>query len=475
MAEGAGSSDPSEPVEKQITFTVKASSNQTYALTFPSTSTVKDVKDKLATKDYADIPAERIRLIYSGRILKDPDSLASCKPEIKDGYTIHMVKGADSNARQNPASSGSASAAAVPPAVPSNIATGTGHDPLAGLTGARYAGFHGLPNASMFGADGGVSQPPQHQLYQHINTTQMGPPPGPEAMLRQLEDPAFAQQMNEALNNPQVIQMLENHPMMRDNPMMRNILRDPNMRRMMMNPEMIRMQLQMQQQMGGGDAGAAFPAPGMTDTTPGARQQPGTQPGSNPATNPLANMFGNTGASAANPFAALFPGAAGAGTTPATSPPPAASAGGGTPSDQAQANPFANLFGAPPAGGGAAGGNDPIAQMTAQMMQNPEMMRSAMQMMGMNAGGAAGEEGAASTGANPFAGLLGNNPYGAFGGAGAQPPAPADTRPPEERYESQLRQLNDMGFYEFDRNVTALRRSGGSVQGAIEFLLGGGG
>ena len=48
---------------------------------------------------------------------------------------------------------------------------------------------------------------------------------------------------------------------------------------------------------------------------------------------------------------------------------------------------------------------------------------------------------------------------------------PADSRPPEERYESQLRQLNDMGFFEFDRNVQALRRSGGSVQGAIEYLL----
>jgi ubiquilin len=49
--------------------------------------------------------------------------------------------------------------------------------------------------------------------------------------------------------------------------------------------------------------------------------------------------------------------------------------------------------------------------------------------------------------------------------------APADTRPPEERYAEQLRQLNDMGFFDFDRNVTALRRSGGSVQGAIEYLL----
>ncbi|KAI6761438.1 hypothetical protein HG531_001991 [Fusarium graminearum] len=58
-------------------------------------------------------------------------------------------------------------------------------------------------------------------------------------------------------------------------------------------------------------------------------------------------------------------------------------------------------------------------------------------------------------------------------GAAANPPAPADNRPPEERYAEQLRQLNDMGFFDFDRNVAALRRSGGSVQGAIEHLLSG--
>jgi ubiquilin len=65
-----------------------------------------------------------------------------------------------------------------------------------------------------------------------------------------------------------------------------------------------------------------------------------------------------------------------------------------------------------------------------------------------------------------FSGLAGG-----AGGFGATPPPPADTRPPEERYADQLRQLNDMGFYEFERNVTALRRSGGSVQGAVEYLL----
>jgi ubiquilin len=143
--------------ETQITFNVKAANDQKHVLTLPSTTTVSDLKAKLSTSEYADIPAERQRLIYSGRVLRDPDTLGSFK--IKDGHTIHLVKGAASNARQNPANQGTGSTAGGGSAsqVPTNIASGTGNNPLAGLTGARYAGFHGLPSADMFGADGGVS------------------------------------------------------------------------------------------------------------------------------------------------------------------------------------------------------------------------------------------------------------------------------------------------------------------------------
>lgn len=149
---------PSSVTEQQITFNVKASSDAKYVLTVPSTMTVADLKSKLSTSDYADVPVERLRLIYSGRVLKDPDTLGSYK--IKDGHTIHLVKGAASNMRQNPASQGSSSTAGSTPTpaanIPTNMAAGTGNNPLAALTGARYAGFHGLPSASAFGADGGV-------------------------------------------------------------------------------------------------------------------------------------------------------------------------------------------------------------------------------------------------------------------------------------------------------------------------------
>jgi ubiquilin len=112
-------------------------------------------------------------------------------------------------------------------------------------------------------------------------------------------------------------------------------------------------------------------------------------------------------------------------------------------------------------------------------MQDPEAMRQMMQMMGGADGGGGANPfgafpqnpagGANPSAPNPFAALLGNGGFGA-----AAPAAPADTRPPEQVYETQLGQLNEMGFYEFERNVSALRRSGGNVQGAIEYLLNGG-
>ncbi|EGP87958.1 uncharacterized protein MYCGRDRAFT_71110 [Zymoseptoria tritici IPO323] len=212
--------------EQQITFNVKSSADAKYVVTVSAAITVGDLKQKLSTSEYADLPPERQRLIYSGRVLKDADTVGSCK--IKDGNTVHLVKGAESNQRQNPANQGGA--AAIPSApgqpasnVPTNIAAGSGTgNPLAQLTGARYAGFHGLPGADTFGADGG-----------------MGAPPNPDQMLRMLDDPNFAQQMNEAMNNPAVLDMLRNNPMIRNNPMARAAIENPEMRRMMMDPNVL--------------------------------------------------------------------------------------------------------------------------------------------------------------------------------------------------------------------------------------------
>lgn len=453
--------------ESQITFNVKAANDQKHVLTLPSTTTVGDLKTKLSTPEYADIPPERQRLIFSGRVLKDPDTLGGVK--IKDGHTVHLVKGAASNARQNPASQGTSTStggSGTPtPQVPTNIAAGTGNNPLAGLTGARYAGFHGLPGMDTFGPDGG-----------------MGPPQNSQAILDMMEDPNFLQQMNEAMNNPQVLDMMLQSPMIRDNPMMQNVLRNPEMRRMMFSPEMLRMQIQMQRQMDAQQgAASSFPAPGATDNTPTSTatgngttatpNQPNTTSPTDPlaaygGANPFANLFGAGGA---NPFALQPPQQQQPGSNTNTS----TDASGNTQdASSAPPNTFPNLF-----GGGQGGQANPIAEAAQRLMQDPQAMQNMMQMMGGAGGnpfGAFGQQpgAGAGAGANPFASLFGPGGFGA-GGFGSPPP-PADNRPPEEVYEAQLRQLNEMGFYEFDRNVTALRRSGGSVQGAIEYLLNGG-
>ena len=286
--------------------------------------------------------------------------------------------------------------------------------------------------------------------------------------------------------------------------MLANMLRDPNTRRMLFNPEMMRMQLQMQQAMGGGDGGQRMAAPGVTDTTPqpsstatgdgstATPNQPNTT-GPTQQQNPFAALLGGGGgAGGANPFGSLL---GGGGLQPFPQPQQnqgqntsstGTGATEGTPGSQP--NPFGGLFGAPSGAGGQDQGN-PLAEMTRQMMQNPEMMRNAMNMMNQMQGSGFSPFGAnssnpdASVGAtgannppaaNPFGSLFGPGGFGSGAGGFGSPPPPQDNRPPEEVYESQLRQLNEMGFFEFDRNVSALRRSGGNVQGAIDYLLGGG-
>jgi ubiquilin len=279
----------------------------------------------------------------------------------------------------------------------------------------------------------------------------MGAPPNEEQMADMLSDPATMQMLNEALNNPQMIDfMIQSNPTLRQmGPQAREVLQSPAFRQMMTNPDMLRQAAQMRRMMGGGGDTAGFPAPGVTDTTPqGAAGTTGT-PNQTPA-NPFGLFAPGAGVrpfnpfdpSAANPFLALMnPQAGTPGRTPSQSPPPPSSAGQATPAaprdaSQPPPNPFAALF-APPVGAGA----NPFGNMT------PETMQQAMA-------------------------LLQGSGMGDLGGFGATPPPPVDNRPPEEIYASQLRQLNDMGFFDFERNVQALRRSGGSVQGAINQLLG---
>jgi len=278
-------------------------------------------------------------------------------------------------------------------------------------------------------------------------------------MADMLSDPATAQMMNEALNNPAMIDMMiQSNPTLRQmGPAAREMLQSPMFRQMMTDPNMLRQAARMQRQMGLGGGASAFPAPGVTDTTPqGAAGSNSSEITNNAPANPFAAL-GGPGVAGGNPFAMFGPGfGAPSGHTPATSPPPPGSAGGQIPSTgtdasaNAQANPFAALFGGTGvgAGAGAGAGANPFGLPP----PTPEQIQEAMRLLG---GG----------------GLGGLGGFGGLGAGAGSPPPPADTRPPEEMYAEQLRQLNDMGFFDFDANVAALRRSGGSVNGAVNQLL----
>jgi ubiquilin len=156
------SDDAAPKEEPPITFHVKSSGDNKYTLTLPLSTTISDLKTKLAGSEYSDASADRLRLIYSGRVMKDPDTLSTYN--VKENHTIHLVKSAQSNQRQAPANQGASTTTTTGrgntnqgiPGVPTNFAAGTGNNPLAGLTGARYAGFAQLPGMGMFGPDGGV-------------------------------------------------------------------------------------------------------------------------------------------------------------------------------------------------------------------------------------------------------------------------------------------------------------------------------
>ena len=320
---------------------------------------------------------------------------------------------------------------------------------------------------------------------------QMGPPPDPEQMASMLENPNFSSQLNEALSNPDVVeQMIRSNPMFQG-PMAaqaRQMLQDPNFRRMMTDPETLRNMHNMRRTMpgmfggmggmgggAGGGGGGAFPMPGATDgaaaTEEGARgaegqegQGAGNSQQQQAPLNPFAMPFnpGAGGAAGSNPFAALFGGGAG---------PMGGNAGGQTPGADTAQTPQGQQQQA----------NNPFEAASRMLNQNPQLMQQMMTAMGGGGGAAGGQNPSDPSNSqqqqNPFAalqamgGMGGLNP-GMFGGFGGSPsPQPQDDRPPEDRFAEQLRQLNDMGFYEFERNVEALRRTGGSVQGAVEYLL----
>ena len=131
---------------------------------------------------------------------------------------------------------------------------------------------------------------------------------------------------------------------------------------------------------------------------------------------PGANPFGARASSFPAPG---MPSTAAAGTAPNAA--TTATAATGTPIAQpfnagaAPGNPWASMF--PPAGGAPASAGGAGANATTSPLMNPFTMNPALLQSMLDAGGGG---------------------LGAYGVGGGSAPAPADTRPPEERFQVQL-------------------------------------
>lgn len=360
-----------------VTIHVKQGPNK-WDISVELSQTVAQLKKQIT--EASEIPVENQRLIYSGKILKDDQTLDSYK--VQEDHVIHLVK-SGGNKSVSPTPAATTTSPENNTSAPHNIASGqtAGFNPLNDLTGARYAGYLNMPNADMFGPDGGLTQAP----------------PSEDEMIRMMENPIFQSQMNEMLSNPQMLDfIIQSNPQLQAmGPQAREMFQSPMFRQMLTNPEMMRQSMHMAEMMrGGAGVPGATPAANPNDFPAPGEDAPTTTTTTTESNN--ANTTNTTTQNNANPFAALL--------NPAM-------------------NPYANL-------GGAAANADGNMPNLASFM---EAMRPPAQ----------------------------------------QTQQPVDTRPPEERYEQQLRQLNDMGFFDFDKNVAALRRSGGSVQGAVDALLNG--
>jgi ubiquilin len=112
--------------------------------------------------------------------------------------------------------------------------------------------------------------------------------------------------------------------------------------------------------------------------------------------------------------------------------------------------------------------NTPSGTNSPPLWMNPDFMQFSMrmqQMMQQQQQQQPQTEGAGNTTSTPFPMF---NPFG------MTPPSSTNTtpsQPPEQRFASQITQLEEMGFSERDRNVRALLATGGDVQAAIEYLL----
>jgi ubiquilin len=390
-----------------VRLSVRCSTGAKVDLDVDGALTVRELKERLAGPSR--VAPELQRLIHKGRVLSDQSSLEHYG--IADGDSLHLVQGAP------------AAAAAASVSAPSSATSSAAADP--------------------FGLGGG---------------------PGGDRMQSVMNSPM----MQSLLNNPEMMQALlmanpQIQAMLEQNPQLRHVLNDPELLRQSLqaarNPAMMQEMMRNQdralaniESLPGGfnvlrrmysdvhepmlDAAMA-PGPGMGRSSSSSEQQQQQQQQQAPP----------GGAPMPNPW----------GAPPATSAPAFGAPGSG--------GSLGSLRGFPSLGSGLGGGLGGGAPRSG--MFSPELIEAMNQQMRSAWGGApfvpvpAPATTSAPAPAQSGPSLDGPNPWA----------PPSSSNSPEQRYRSQLEQLEGMGFPDRKANIQALLKTAGSVNDAVELLI----
>ncbi len=219
--------------------------------------------------EFNNAPIEQLCLIFSGKIMKDHETLST--HNIKDGMTVHLVIRSGAGNRQQ--SQQSQQAAADVSQTPFGL-----------------GGVGGIPGMSNIGLGSANFMEMQQRM-------QSGMMQNPEFM-RQVMDSPLTQSL---MSNPEIMRSL-----IESNPQMRQLLdRNPEIRQMMSNPDVLRQTMEvarnpamLQELMNNHDRGMSIQEPmDSTGSNPGARSGSGS-------TNE--NPWGGSGAAGSTRGSALF-------------------------------------------------------------------------------------------------------------------------------------------------------------------------
>lgn len=444
---------------------LKSGSSENKELEIEDSSTVKTLREQVAEK-YS-TTSNLVVLIFAGKIIKDDKTLTECK--IADGLSLHVVlKKASGSAVSKPATASTPSSNSAPSTTtPSTSAAAT----------ATPAAAAAPSPADFFGT--GMSGQSMEQAQQQMMNN-------PEMMSRMLDNPL----VNSVMSDPNVMQELMN-----SNPQLRGLMdQHPEIRGMMSNPDMMRQAMEMarnpqamQEMMRGHDR-----AMQNIESIPGGfnhlrrmhedvvqPMQDAMSPNNpfeqlnNNSNNENAQSNTETTSALPNPWGNNSNNSANNSTGAAR---PQMTEGLQSAMMNAMMNNMPGMDNLPEAA---------RSQMS-RMFSDPETM-AAMQRPAVREAMTQIQQGVATInreapglarvmgipeGLGGMGGMPGMPGMSGNGGAPSRPAPAADTRTPEERYATELGQLEAMGFTNKQNNLAALVATNGNLNQAVDRLVG---